>query len=182
MDKKHLLWMDLEMTGLDPKKDRIVEVACIVTDYNFVEKATYEAVIHFPDEIVNPLFDANEWFLGTSQYDSLREHMKTGKKEEQVISELTTFIKKYFKKGGAVLAGNSIHQDRRFIRSWWPHVEELLHYRMLDVTSYKIIMENKYHIVVPKSDTHRALSDVRESIEELKVYIERMKHKDGVKN
>lgn len=174
MDRKKLLWMDLEMTGLEPKTDRIVEVACVVTDYNFKELGVYEAVINQPAKLIDPLFAANEWWLKDSaEYKKLREHMAEGITESKVIEGLSAFITEHFPKGGAVLAGNSIHQDRRFIRAWWPQVEELLHYRMLDVTSFKLIMENKFRLTLPKAEKHRALADVRESIEELKTYLDR---------
>lgn len=174
MDRKKLLWMDLEMTGLEPSKDRIVEVACIVTDYDFNHIDSFEAAINVPDSEVDELFAANDWFAGSSQYEELRAHMRLGMNEEKVRKDLVAFIQKNFKTRKAILAGNSIHQDRRFIRAWWPEVDGLLHYRMLDVTSFKLLMENKYRFTVAKSEKHRALSDVQESIEELKTYLEKL--------
>ena len=175
MDRNNLLWMDLEMTGLDPEKDRIVEVAVIITDYDFKELEVYEAAINISDDIVAPLFKANPfWMQRSNGQAKLREQMKSGKSEVQVIKEIVKLIKKHFK-AGAILAGNSIHQDRLFIRKWWPEVEAELHYRMLDITSFKLIMENKYNLSVTKNEKHRALEDIKESISELKTYLKHFK-------
>lgn len=175
MDRKKLLWVDLEMTGIEPEYDVITEIAVVVTDYNFNELDRYEAAIKHPSELVQPLFDANSFFdQNSDDFKQLREAMDNGKSEEQVITEVGQLIDRNFK-GLALLAGNSIHQDRRFIRKWWPEIDAKLHYRMLDVTSFKIIMEHKYNLSVAKSEKHRALEDIYESIHELKVYLEHYK-------
>ncbi|HSW90953.1 MAG TPA: exonuclease domain-containing protein, partial [Candidatus Saccharimonadales bacterium] len=95
-----------------------------------------------------------------------------GKPESIVVDELTDLIHDQFASEPAVLAGNSIHQDRRFIRQWWPEVEALLHYRMFDVSSFKVWMQGKYGLEFEKKETHRALDDIDESIAELQYYLE----------
>lgn len=164
-----LLWVDLEMTGLDPERHRITEIAAAVTDVNFQTLATYEAIVSQSEEV---LADANEWTKEQDTRSGLFEEVRTkGRPEADVQRELALFITDNFSGEPAVLAGNSIHQDRRFIRQWWPEVDALLHYRMLDVSSWKIIMQAKYGVEFEKQEAHRALGDIRESIAELEFYL-----------
>ncbi len=166
-----LLWVDLEMTGLEPDKDRILEVAVIITDFNFKELATYEAVIRQDDSVLKNM---SEWANKNLVDNGLIEKIKTsGKDEREVVGELLKVLSNNFDEP-AVLAGNSIHQDRRFIRKWWPDVEEKLHYRMLDVTSFKVLMQGKYKFDFKKPDEHRALEDIRGSIQELQYYLKKL--------
>ena len=160
-----LLWIDLEMTGLDPKKDVILEVAAEVTDLDFKTLASYEAVIKQPEDV---LANMNEWSLKQHGESGLTEKIRTiGRDESEVVHELVGFIKAQFGDEPAIIAGNSIHNDRLFITSWWPEVDSLLHYRMLDVSSFKILMEAKYNIRYTKKDVHRAFDDIQASIAEL---------------
>lgn len=169
-----LLWMDLEMTGLDPEKDRIVEVAIIVTDFEFKELATYEAVIHQSDEIIEGM---NPWAASQHSASGLTPKIRdSNHTEEQVIGEVAGLIKAQFGEEMAILTGNSIHNDRLFISKWWPAVDELLHYRMLDVSSLKILMQGKFGYVYEKDSSHRALGDIEASIAELKDYLKQLKH------
>ena len=167
-----LLWIDLEMTGLDPKKDVILEVACEVTDFDFKTLASYEAVISHPNEVLDNM---NEWSKNQHAISGLTERIKTeGKNERDVIHELVGFIQAQFGDEPAVLAGNSIHNDRGFISVWWPEVEDLLHYRMLDVSSFKIVMQTKYNVEFKKKEVHRAFDDIQASIAELQHYLQLM--------
>jgi oligoribonuclease len=171
MDNKlptKLLWIDLEMTGLIPQTDRILEVAAIVTDFDFNEIDSYESVIYQPPEI---MANMNQWCRTTHTLSGLNERVQVAPNEQHVVNELNEFIIKNFGNEPVVLAGNSIHQDRLFIRQWWPVIEQRLHYRMLDVSSWKIIMQSKYHKIFGKKESHRALADVRESIAELEFYL-----------
>ena len=165
-----LLWVDLEMTGLDSEKDVILEIAAEVTDFTFQTLASYEAVIHHEDGILD---GANEWAKNQHAVSGLTERVRTeGRPEQEVIHELVGFIKAQFGEEPAVLAGNSIHNDRQFIKKWWPEVDDLLHYRMLDVSSWKIVMQGKYGVVFDKNDAHRAFDDIQASIAELQYYLD----------
>lgn len=174
IDKKalptKLLWVDLEMTGLDPQTHVIIEVAAEVTDFNFVTLGSYEALISQPEE---KLTGMNEWAQAQHDSSGLTEQVRRqGKPEKQVVDELVTLIKDKFGDEPAILAGNSIHNDRLFIRQWWPEVDALLHYRMLDVSSWKVYMQGRYNVEFPKKDTHLAYDDIQASIAELQYYLE----------
>lgn len=169
-----LLWMDLEMTGLNPKKDIILEVAALITDFDFNVLDTYETRIKHDQDKVKKLLNANSWyseqvpenkelFLKTSD-----NAMDLGEVEDQLIQ----FVNKNFGNKTVTLAGNSVHFDRNFIRQYWPEFDKLLHYRILDVSSWKIVMNNKYDVELPKANTHRALDDIGESISELRFYLD----------
>ena len=162
------------MTGLDSEKDVIIEVACEVTDFDFKTLASYEAVIKHHDEVLDNM---NDWSKVQHKASGLTERIKTqGRDEKEVVHELVGFISAQFGKEPAVLAGNSIHNDRVFIKKYWPEVDELLHYRMLDVTSFKILMQTKYGINFSKKEVHRAFDDIQASIAELQYYIEALKN------
>ncbi len=165
-----LLWVDLEMTGLDSNSDVILEVAAEVTDFKFNTLASYEAVITQPQEKLDAM---NEWCKTQHSKSGLLDRITAeGRNEQEVISELSALIKQHFVGEPAVLAGNSIHNDRLFIRKWWPEVEEQLHYRMLDVSSFKILMQAKYFQTFEKREVHRAYDDIQASIAELQNYLQ----------
>lgn len=168
-----ILWIDLEMTGLDSDKDRIVEVAVLITDFDFKPLVEYEAVIHQSDKVIDSM---NPWAASQHSSSGLTAKIRSSKKTEKtVIKEIYKLIVDNFGEEKAILAGNSIHNDRNFIKKWWPKIDGLLHYRMLDVTSYKILMQGKYNLEFEKSDNHRAMDDIKASIEELKFYIDKLK-------
>lgn len=182
---KKLLWVDLEMTGLDPNHDRILEVGAVVTDFKFNELDTYEAVVKQSQADLDRMRRAPwyEWQgsrrvqTGTvydmAEQNGLLEKVAKGKDETIVQQELINVVRHHFDQS-VVLAGNSIHQDRRFIRKWWPELEKMLHYRMLDVTSFKIWMQGSRGHEFQKPDDHRALEDIRGSIEELQYYLNQL--------
>jgi oligoribonuclease len=171
-----LLWVDLEMTGLDVSKDVIIEIAAEVTDFTFKTLASYEAIIKHPDDILQNM---NEWAAVQHASSGLTDRIrKEGRPEGDIKHELVGFIKAQFGDEPAVLAGNSIHNDRNFIKQWWPEVDELLHYRMLDVSSFKIVMQGKYGVAFTKNDAHRAFDDIQASIAELQYYMEWLKRQD----
>ena len=167
-----LLWVDLEMTGLDVPKDRIIEVAVLVTDFNFSVLDSYEAVIHHGDKVVNNM---NPWAASQHSASGLTAKVRSSKlTEEQVIGEVVGLIKAQFGDELAILAGNSIWNDRNFIRHWWPEVDQLLHYRMLDVSSFKVLMQGQTGFVFEKDSSHGAQDDIQASIDELKAYLQKL--------
>ena len=168
-EKATLLWVDLEMTGLSPEEDRILEVAAIATDWDFNEFDTFTAVVKCDEELMRKRMVGEFWEKNKESFDALMAQNADGKPTEAVEKELLKFVKKNF--GDTVyLAGNSIHQDRKFIEREWPKLNAKLHYRMLDVSAWKIYFENALHRQFMKPENHRALDDIRGSIEELKWY------------
>lgn len=169
MKKAKLLWIDLEMTGLSPEDDRIIEAAAIATDFDLNEIATFEAVVKVPEELMKERMVGEFWEKNAESRDALMAQNAGGKESAVVEQELLEFVKKYF--GDEVyLAGNSIHQDRKFIDREWPKLSAKLHYRMLDVSAWKVYFENALGKKFVKRDLHRALDDINGSIEELKWY------------
>jgi len=179
--QKHILWVDLEMTGLDPIEDRILEVAAIVTDWNFNEIATYEAAIKVaPSLIERRMFTgaaATFWNSIPQTRDALiTQNTEHGRSVRTVENELLAFLDEHFEQGiPIILAGNSIHMDRRFIEREWKQVNARLHYRMLDVSAWKVVFEGRYGKKFAKREEHRALDDIRGSIEELLYYTAKVK-------
>ncbi len=169
-----LLWVDLEMTGLEPETDQIIEVAALVTDWEFTELDQYEAVVKHDRTSIKKLLQANPWWETVPESrDALLEKVEKGVPATDIQQQLLVLIKKHFADQPAVLAGNSIHQDRRFIRKYWSMVDAKLHYRMLDVSAWKIVAEGKYGLSFDKQKAHRAMDDIRESIAELQFYLAR---------
>lgn len=170
---KKILWLDLEMTGLDPVTDRIVEVAAIVTDWEFNELASFETGVGQEQAEVQRLLDQNEWYAARPENKAAMLAFATdAPAEADVVRLLNEFLTTHCgDRSDIILAGNSIHQDRRFIRQWWPSIEQRLHYRMLDVSAWKVVMQGKFDCQFEKSESHRALDDIRESIDELRYYL-----------
>lgn len=158
------------MTGLNPEKDRICEVAVIATDINLNEIARYEAVVKVDDELMKERMIGKFWEKNSKSRDDLQAQNETGKPIQIVEQELLEFIGKYCAKE-LYLAGNSIHQDRKFIEREMPKLDKRLHYRMLDVSAWKIYFENALSKKFTKPENHRALDDINGSIEELKWYL-----------
>lgn len=171
-----ILWVDLEMTGLDPAEDRILEVAAIVTDWDFHEIATYETAVLVEPELLERRMTGPFW----QEFDTVRQALQAasagGQASGAIERKMLTFLHRYFPEDEKVLlAGNSIHQDRKFIEREWPTLDARLHYRMLDVSAWKVVFEAKYRKSYKKPEAHRALDDIRGSIDELKYYLAKVK-------
>ena len=166
------LWLDLEMTGLNPATERIIEVAAIVTSIQHEELECYHKVIKQDSVFLDRM---DKWNMKQHKKSGLYDQVPKGSPQKEVEQELISLVTKHFKGDKAILAGNSIYQDRLFIKGHFKNLESKLHYRMLDVSSWKIIFESK-RIFYKKQNKHRALDDVRESIEELKYYLLYLNH------
>lgn len=174
MKKAKLLWIDLEMTGLDPEKDRILEVAAIATGWDLEPIAEMTGVVKVSEKLMKERMVGEFWEKNSESRDALIAQNKDGKPVGEVEQDVLGFIEKNFGKE-VILAGNSIHQDRKFIDREWPEVAKRLHYRMLDVSAWKVYFEGARSERFLKPEMHRALDDIEGSIEELKWYIGKLK-------
>jgi len=169
MTKKYLFWIDLEMTGLDDVKDHILEVAVMITDLDLNVVAEYEQVVFQPPAVVEGM---NDWCKKHHGDSGLTAAIPGGKPLIEVEQDLIQLAKKYFKHDERiVLVGNSVGNDRRFIDRYLGEFAGKLHYRLVDVSSFKEIYREKYGVKFEKKNAHRALGDIQESINELKYYL-----------
>ena len=174
LDNQNLIWIDLEMTGLDPESERIIEIATIVTDkdLNILAEGPVLAVYQ-SDELLGKM---SEWCTKTHTANGLVERVKQSKLSERA-AELQTldFLKKWVPKGVSPICGNSVAQDKRFLFKYMPELADYFHYRHLDVSTLKELASRwKPELVkgFEKKNTHLALDDIRESIAELAYYRE----------
>ena len=171
-DKSNLIWIDLEMTGLDTQRDYIIEIATIVTDKNLnILGEGPNLIIHQIDEVMNNMDDWNT-----------RQHARTGLTKEvkastinetQAENDTIAFLEEYILKGESPLCGNTICQDRRFLARCMPKLEAFCHYRNLDVSSIREVGKRWFYDDMDgfqKHGNHRASGDISDSIEELKYY------------
>lgn len=171
-DPNNLVWIDLEMTGLSPENDRIIEVACIVTDgeLNVLGEGPVIAV-HQSDELLDGM---DEWNTRTHGKTGLTERVKQSTTSEAEAERQTIeFLQQYVGKNKSPMCGNSICQDRRFLARYMPDLEAFFHYRNMDVSSIKELIKRWKPDLLPgfsKKNTHKAMDDIRESIEELQYY------------
>jgi oligoribonuclease len=170
----NLVWLDMEMTGLDPDNDRIIEVAVVVTDpeLNVIAEGPVFA-IHQSDETLDKM---DNWNKGTHGRSGLIDRVKASTvTEAQAEAELIAFLKQHVPAGKSPMCGNSICQDRRFMARGMPKLEEFFHYRNLDVSTLKELCRRwKPELAsgFKKHQKHTALADIIESIEELRYYRE----------
>jgi len=174
-DANHLVWLDMEMTGLDPDRDRILEVAVVVTDARLGAVAEGPVlVVHQADRVLDAMDDWNRTTHGRS---GLVERVRaSGLSEADAEERLLAFLAGHVPAKASPMCGNSICQDRRFLARWMPRLEGYFHYRNLDVSTLKELMRRWRPDLargVVKQGKHEALADIYESIEELKYYRER---------
>lgn len=175
--KANLLWVDLEMTGLDPAQDKIIEVAAIATDFAFNQIATFQRSIRVDEALARRRMTGQFWDEHAATRQALIDHSLSDAavSTTQAEQELLQWVRANFDMTQPIyLSGNSVHQDRRFIEWEWPALNSLLHYRMLDVSAWKIIFEQR-GVKFVKPELHRAMSDIEGSIDELKYYLKRVK-------
>lgn len=171
----NLVWIDLEMTGLDLDSNRITEIACLVTNEEL------EIIEEGPEIIINQsvdLFDKNNPFLVETFIDSgFADKMKASKyDEEKAEQEVIEFIKKHVDEGKSPMCGNSVYMDRMFTNRYMKKLDDYLHYRLIDVSTLKNLALRWYPEVpkYEKKEIHRAMDDIKESIKELKYYREHL--------
>jgi oligoribonuclease len=171
---QNLVWIDLEMTGLEPHRHVIIEIATIITDgdLNIIAEGPALAV-HQSDEA---LAEMDAWCVENHGKSGLTKRVKESTIDNAAAQAMTLeFIKEHVGERSAPLAGNSVWQDRRFLEKYMPEIDAYLHYRIVDVSSIKELLNRWYppsYLPSKKKNTHRALDDILESIEELKYYRE----------
>jgi oligoribonuclease len=177
-NRTNIIWLDCEMTGLDTQRDRIIEIATVVTDANLVVLAEGPVVaIHQPDDVLEAM---DNWNQRQHKRSGLYERVQASEYSEADAEALTlTFVKQYVPEQCSPLAGNTVCQDRRFLARSMPSLEQYFHYRNLDVTSVKLLALMWSPEIMPgvkKSMQHLALQDVHDSIEELRFYRKHFLH------
>ncbi|HEX7812062.1 MAG TPA: oligoribonuclease [Burkholderiales bacterium] len=174
-DPNNLLWIDMEMSGLNPEGDRVLEVAIVITDsqLNTVAEAPVR-VVHQPDEVLDRM---DSWNKSMHKKTGLVDKVKASKQNEaDVEAEMIAFLAQYIPANTSPMCGNSICQDRRFLAKHMPKLEAFFHYRNLDVSTLKELAKRwKPGIMagLTKQGKHEALADIYDSIEELKYYREK---------
>ena len=171
-DQNNLIWIDMEMTGLLPDSDRILEVAILITDPNLnVVAESPSLVVHQPDEVLAAM---DSWNQGVHGKTGLIERVRTSTLDEAEVERLAlAFVAEYVPASASPMCGSSICQDRRFLARWMPKLEAWFHYRNLDVSTLKELVRRWRPDLAKgflKQGRHEALADIRESIEELRYY------------
>ncbi|MBX3621209.1 MAG: oligoribonuclease [Rhizobacter sp.] len=171
---QNLIWIDLEMTGLYPNTDRIIEIAVVVTDANLTQRVEGPVfAVHQSDATLDAM---DAWNKGTHGRSGLIDRVKASTIDEaSAEAQMIEFLKSYVPKGASPMCGNSICQDRRFLANYMPQLEAFFHYRNLDVSTLKELAKRwKPEILggFKKAQAHTALADIHESIDELVYYRE----------
>ncbi len=174
---KYLIWLDMEMSGLNPDTDAILEVAVVVTDNELKIIDQLESIaINQPDSVLSNM---DSWNTAAHTKSGLVERVKASQISVDVAQDMILhFLKKYLKKNTSPLCGNTVYQDRKFIIKYMPKLEDFLHYRLIDVSTIKELAKRWYSDmpVFEKHNKHEALADIIESIEELKHYRKFLMH------
>jgi oligoribonuclease len=174
INDQNLIWIDLEMTGLYPETDRIIEIAVVVTDAQLTVRVEGPVfAIHQSDETLDKM---DAWNKGTHGRSGLIDRVKASTvTEEEAVAQTIAFLKQHVPAGKSPMCGNSICQDRRFLANYMPKLEEFFHYRNLDVSTLKELARRWKPAILDgfkKAQAHTALADINESIDELAYYRE----------
>ena len=174
INEQNLIWIDLEMTGLYPETDRIIEIAVVVTDAQLTMRVEGPVfAIHQSDETLDKM---DAWNKGTHGRSGLIDRVKASTvTEDEAVAQTIAFLKQYVPAGKSPMCGNSICQDRRFLANYMPKLEEFFHYRNLDVSTLKELARRWKPAILDgfkKAQAHTALADINESIDELAYYRE----------
>jgi oligoribonuclease len=173
---QNLVWIDMEMTGLDPQNDRIIEIAVVVTDAQLTTRVEGPVIaIHQSDAVLNGM---DAWNKGTHGKSGLIDRVKASTvDEEQAAAQVQAFLKPYVAGRMSPMCGNSICQDRRFMANYMPKLEAYFHYRNVDVSTLKELARRWKPALLDgfkKAQAHTALADIHESIDELVYYRQHM--------
>jgi oligoribonuclease len=175
-DATHLIWIDMEMTGLKPESDRIIEVAVVITDQKL--NLVAEGPVHVVHQVDSILDGMDSWNKGAHGRSGLIDKVKASALTEvEVEAETLAFLGQHLPPGVSPMCGNSVCQDRRFLARYMPRLEAYFHYRNLDVSTLKELARRwKPEVMagLSKQGKHEALADIYESIEELKYYREHL--------
>ena len=174
VDKENLIWIDLEMTGLEPQTDLIIEIATLITDKNLNILAEGPVLaIHQSDQVLDAM---DEWNTNQHGKSGLTQRVKDSRiSEAEAQRQTIEFLQQYVPKGASPMCGNSICQDRRFLANYMPELEEFFHYRNLDVSTIKELARRWAPDVYngfTKESAHLAMDDIKDSINELIHYRE----------
>jgi oligoribonuclease len=173
-NEMRLVWVDMEMTGLDPEKERIIELAAVVTEPDLTVVAESPVlVVHQPDEILQAM---DKWNQSTHGKSGLIDKVKASAlTEAQAQAQMLAFLSEHVPAGKSPLCGNSVSQDRRFMYRYMPALEQFFHYRTIDVSTLKELARRWRPALLKgfeKRSKHQALADIYESIDELRYYRE----------
>ena len=171
-DPSNLIWIDLEMTGLDPNQDRILEIATVITDAKLQVIAEGPAMAIYQSDQVLAAMD--EWCTSQHSASGLIDRVRASQMGDQQAEAITLeFLRQYVPMGQSPMCGSTICQDRRFLYNYMPELEKYFHYRNLDVSVLKILAKNWYPEItknLKKKTKHQALSDIYDSIAEMQYY------------
>ncbi|MBK9162039.1 MAG: oligoribonuclease [Nitrosomonadales bacterium] len=173
-NQNHLVWIDMEMTGLKPDTDRVIEIALVITNADLETVAEAPVlVVHQPDSVLDGM---DAWNQSTHGKSGLIDKVKASVLDEAMVeAQMLEFLREYVPTRTSPMCGNSICQDRRFLARWMPALEDYFHYRNLDVSTLKELVKRwKPEVAkgLTKHGKHEALADIYESIEELRHYRE----------